>query len=142
MLVPVPIVCFVATLLTDIAYANSYEPQWANMSSWFLAIGLLVSAFVVITGLTDFAGERRIRSLRKAWIHGIGNGIALLVAIWNAFVHTHDGYTGVVPTGITLSAIVVLILLVTGWNGWAMVYRHGVGVAPEQLDRRHEGETR
>jgi hypothetical protein len=21
-----------------------------------------------------------------------------------------------------------LILLVTGWNGWSMVYRHGVGV--------------
>jgi uncharacterized membrane protein len=27
-----------------------------------------------------------------------------------------------------LSAIVVVILLITGWNGWALVYRHGVGV--------------
>jgi uncharacterized membrane protein len=25
---------------------------------------------------------------------------------------------------------VVLILLVTGWNGWTLVYRHGVGVRP------------
>jgi hypothetical protein len=24
----------------------------------------------------------------------------------------------------------VLILLVTGWNGWEMVYRHGVGIRP------------
>jgi uncharacterized membrane protein len=36
-----------------------------------------------------------------------------------------------VPTGLILSALVVLILLVTGWNGWTMVYRHGVGVRPE-----------
>ena len=27
-------------------------------------------------------------------------------------------------------ALVVLILAVTGWNGWTMVYRHGVGVQP------------
>jgi uncharacterized membrane protein len=31
-----------------------------------------------------------------------------------------------------LSALVVVILLVTGWNGWALVYRHGVGVRQTQ----------
>jgi uncharacterized membrane protein len=30
-----------------------------------------------------------------------------------------------------LSALVVVILLFTGWNGWTMVYRHGVGVRQE-----------
>jgi uncharacterized membrane protein len=45
------------------------------------------------------------------------------------FVHTRDAWTSVVPWGLVLSAIVVLILLVTGWLGWAMVYRHHVGVA-------------
>jgi uncharacterized membrane protein len=34
----------------------------------------------------------------------------------------------VVPWGLVLSAVVVLILLFTGWMGWSMVYRHGVGV--------------
>lgn len=131
MLVPVPIVCFVLTFLSDLTYAYSAQAQWANMSSWFLTIGLIVSIFVVITGMTDFFSERRIRALSHAWIHSVGNGIALILSIWNAFVHTHDGYTGVVPTGLTLSTIVVLILLVTGWNGWAMVYRHGVGIRPK-----------
>jgi uncharacterized membrane protein len=27
-----------------------------------------------------------------------------------------------------LSALVVVILLVTGWNGWGLVHRHAVGV--------------
>lgn len=131
MLVPVPIFCFVATLFTDIVYAQTADMQWANMSAWLLTVGLIVSVFVVIAGLVDFFGDRRIRKLRAAWIHGLGNAAALILSIFNIFIHSRDAYTSVVPTGLILSALVVLILLVTGWNGWAMVYRHRVGVRPE-----------
>ena len=48
----------------------------------------------------------------------------------NMLVHSRDAWTSVVPTGLILSALVVLILLFTGWLGWTMVYRHRVGVAP------------
>ena len=131
MLVPVPIVCFVGTLITDIAYWRTADMQWANFSAWLLTAGLIVSILVVIAGLTDFFGDRRIRALRPAWIHGLGNALALVLAIFNALVHTRDAYTSVMPAGLILSALVVLILLVTGWNGWEMVYRHRVGVRPE-----------
>jgi uncharacterized membrane protein len=43
-------------------------------------------------------------------------------------VHTRDAWTSVFPWGLVLSAAVVLILLFTGWMGWSMVYRRGVGV--------------
>jgi len=109
--------------------------QWANMSAWLLTIGLFVSILVVIAGLTDFLGDRRIRQLRPAWIHGIGNAVVLVLSILNAFVHSRDAYTSVVPTGLILSGLVVLILLVTGWNGWALVYRHGVGVNPVGVNK-------
>jgi uncharacterized membrane protein len=131
MLVPFPIVCFVATLITDIIYWKTADIMWANMSAWFLIAGLFISIFVVIFGLIDFFGDRRIRALRPAWIHGLGNTLALTLSILNAFVHSRDAYTSVVPTGLILSALVVLILMVTGWNGWDMVYRHGVGVRSE-----------
>jgi uncharacterized membrane protein len=131
MLVPVPIVCFVATLVTDIVYWQTAKMLWADMSAWLLLAGLIVSVFAAAAGLIDFIGDRRIRELRAAWIHGLGNAIALLLAIFNAFIHTRDAYTSVVPTGLMLSALVVLILLVTGWNGWSMVYRYRVGVREE-----------
>jgi uncharacterized membrane protein len=38
-----------------------------------------------------------------------------LLSLLNAFVHSRDGYTAVVPTGLTLSALVVAILLFTAW---------------------------
>jgi uncharacterized membrane protein len=84
--------------------------------------------FAVLAGLIDFLKEPRIRQLRAAWIHVVGNVTALVLSIINALVHTRDAYTSVVPTGLILSTLVVLILLVTGWNGWSLVHRHGVGV--------------
>lgn len=132
MLVPIPIACFVGTLVTDIAYAATANMQWANMSAWLLAAGLIVALFAVIAGVTDFLGDRRIRDLRAAWIHGGGNAVALLIAILNAFVHSRDAYTSVFPLGLILSALTVAILLVTGWMGWELVYRHGVGVREDR----------
>jgi uncharacterized membrane protein len=131
MLVPIPIACFVATLFTDIVYWRTAAMQWANMSAWLLVVGLIIAVFAAAAGLIDFCGDRRIRQLRSAWVHALGNVTALILSIFNAFIHTRDAYTSVVPTGLILSAIVVLILLVTGWNGWSMVYRHRVGVRNE-----------
>lgn len=128
MLVPIPVVCFVGTLVTDIAYWFTANMQWANFSAWLLSVGLIVAALAVLAGLIDFFGDRRIRNLRSAWIHAGGNAVALVLSIINIFVHSRDAYTSVVPTGLILSALVVLILLVTGWNGAALVHRYGVGV--------------
>ena len=128
MLVPIPIVCFVGTLITDIVYWKTAAMLWADISAWLLTLGLIVSVFAAAAGLVDFFGDRRIRDLKPARIHALGNVAALIISIFNALIHTRDAYTSVVPTGLALSAVVVLILLITGWNGWTMVYRHGVGV--------------
>jgi uncharacterized membrane protein len=71
--------------------------------------------------LIDFLGDRRIRDLRAVWIHAIGNAVALILAILNAFIHSRDAYTSVVPTGLILSVLTVLILLVTAWmESWSI----------------------
>jgi uncharacterized membrane protein len=128
MLVPIPIVCFCATLVSDIVYSRTAEMLWADMSAWLLLVGLFFAVLAATAGLIDFFGEPRIRQLRAAWIHVIGNVAVVILAFFNELIHTRDAYTSVVPTGLALSALVVLILLITGWNGWTLVYRHGVGV--------------
>jgi uncharacterized membrane protein len=128
MLAPIPIFCFIATLITDIVYWQTAAMLWADMSDWLLLAGLIVSAVAVPAGLIDFFGDPRIRPLRAAWIHAIGNVTAVILSIFNCLIHTRDAYTSVVPSGLILSALVVVILLVTGWNGWALVYRHDVAV--------------
>ena len=127
MLVPFPIVCFIGTLVTDIAYWRTAQIMWADFSAWLLTVGMIMGVLAAIAGLIDFLGNRLIRTQRPAWPHMIGNIVVLLLALLNALVHTRDAWTSVVPTGLILSAVVVLILPVTGWLGWSMVYRHGVG---------------
>jgi uncharacterized membrane protein len=132
MLVPLPIACFVGTFFTDLAYWRTANMLWADMSAWLLTVGLLASVFVVLFGLVDFLGDRRIRALGPAWRHALGNVLAIILSIFNVFIHSRDAYTSVVPDGLILSGLVVLLLLFTGWNGWTMVYRHGVGVRVEE----------
>lgn len=128
MLVPIPIACFVGALATDIVFAMSGDMMWSNFSCWLIAAGLIVGVLAAIAGLADFLGNRVIRSRPPAWPHMLGNVLVLVLSFFNALVHTRDGWTSVVPTGLILSIIVVLILPVTGWLGWSMVYRYGVGV--------------
>ena len=45
MLIPIPIVCFIGAMVTDIAYATTAEMMWADFSSWLLAIGLIIMWF-------------------------------------------------------------------------------------------------
>jgi uncharacterized membrane protein len=128
MLVPFPIACFVGALVTDIAYYATAEMMWADFSAWLLVVGVIMGVLAAIAGLTDFLSNRMIRALRPAWPHMLGNLVVLVLATINALLHSRDAWTSVYPTGLILSAVVVLIMSVTGWLGWSMVHRHGVGV--------------
>lgn len=129
MLVPFPIVCFVGTLITDIVYWRSGNIFWSDFSAWLVTAGVILGLLAAIAGLIDFFGNRLIRAQTPAWPHALGNVVAMILAVVNMLVHTHDARTSVVPWGLALSAIVVLILLVTGWLGGSLVYRYGAGVS-------------
>ena len=127
-LVAFPIVCFVGAFIADVVYWRSMSFMWETFSVWLLAAGLVMAAFAVIFGLIDFVASRRIREFRSSWIHAVGSALVIVLSIINVFVHSRDGYTAVVPTGIILSGLVVLIMIVTGWMGGEMVYRQRAGV--------------
>jgi uncharacterized membrane protein len=128
MLVPIPIVCFIGALVTDIVYAVTAEMMWADFSAWFLLVGFIFGVLAAIAGLVDFLSNRQIRAQAPAWPHLLGNLAVLILAFFNNLIHTRDAWTSVVPVGLILSIVTVLILPITGWLGWSMVYRHGVGV--------------
>jgi uncharacterized membrane protein len=123
LLAAAPATCFTGALITDIAYWQSANMQWANFSAWLLAAGLVVALFAGIAAILDFILDARVRALGFAHEYAYGNVLAWLVAVVNAFVHSRDAWTSVVPWGLVLSALTVLILMVTGWFGWAMLYQ-------------------
>jgi uncharacterized membrane protein len=44
-----------------------------------------------------------------------------LLSLVNAFVHSRDAWTSVVPQGIVLSAVSAILLLIAGARGWSLV---------------------
>jgi uncharacterized membrane protein len=128
MLVPFPIAFFVAVFVTDLLYVLRGEAVWAGASYWLLIAGLVTAALAALAGLADFLGERRIRGLGIAWAHMIGNVAAVVLQLVNLLIRLDDRTVAVEGLGVILSGVVVALLLVTGWLGGDLVYRHGVGV--------------
>jgi uncharacterized membrane protein len=116
-----PLAFFTAALVTDIAYVNSADMMWANFSIWLITGGLLMGAFAALAGIIDAIAFKRQRTRhRGAMVHTIGTSLMLVLALFNAFVHSRDAWTSVVPTGIILSAIVAVLALFTSWHGYAV----------------------
>jgi uncharacterized membrane protein len=121
--VPFPIACFVGALITDLVYWQSLDVMWERFSAWLITVGLILAGLAVIAGVIDLFRGKRIHS----WVHAVGYVLAVLVSLINILVHSRDGYTAVVPDGLALSALVVVILLVTGWLGSTVVDRERMG---------------
>jgi uncharacterized membrane protein len=128
MLVPFPIAFLVATLVVDIVFSATHDAFWPRAAFWLLAAGIVMAAAAAIVGLIDFLTIRRVRSLPIAWMHFLGNGLAVLLAIWNIALRWSDPAAGPGVLAIALSVIVVAILLITGWLGGELAYRHRIGV--------------
>ena len=123
MLVPIPILCFAGTLITDIVYWRTAEMMWANFSAWLVTVGVVMAVPTAIAGLVDFAVRRRIRAQAPALLHVTGNALVLILSALNAMIHSRDAWTSVVPIGLILSAVVVAIMTFTGVMGVILVHR-------------------
>jgi uncharacterized membrane protein len=116
---------FAAALVTDLVYWQIPDVLWERFSIWLITAGLVMAGLAAIAYLIDLAGGRQIDM--PAWPRVVGYAAAVLLSLLNAFVHSRDGYTAVVPTGLMLSAIVVLVLLLTTWVGTALANRQRLG---------------
>ena len=129
MLIPFPIAFFVATFVCDLVFWGTRNASWFDATLWLLGAGLIMAALAAVAGLADVIGDAQIRALSTAWWHAGGNVLAVVIELINWYMRYSQGSRVVLPTGIILSAIVVGILLFTGWKGWEMVYRRHVGVS-------------
>jgi uncharacterized membrane protein len=129
MLVPLPIGFLVGALIGDIMFIATGDPFWARGAFWLLVGGVITGLGAGLVGLVDLLGVARARRLIIAWVHGVGNILALVLAFINVVLRWSDYGASADPTGLVLSIAVVLILLVTGWLGGELSYRHGIGVS-------------
>jgi uncharacterized membrane protein len=116
---------FTGALVTDLVYWHMPDVLWERFSIWLISAGLVVSGLAILAYVIDLAVGRQID--RPAWPRAIGYALAVALSLVNAFVHSRDGYTAVVPTGLMLSALVFVVLVATAWVGRAMANRSRIG---------------
>lgn len=108
---PIPFGFFVAALVFDIIYARTAVILWDKGAAWLIAIGLLFAIVPRLINLVQvWITSRRMTTGGEKldfWL----NLVAIVVAIFNAFVHSRDAY-GVMPTGVWLSILTVLLLAI------------------------------
>ena len=112
---------FAGALVTDLVYWQMPDVMWERFSIWLITVGLIMAGLATIAYVIDLLGGRQID--RPAWPRVVGYGLAVLLSLFNAFVHSRDGYTAVVPTGLMLSGIVVAVLILTAGVASALANR-------------------
>ena len=120
-------VLLTAAFGTDYTYYTTALWQWANFSAWLITVGLMVTLVAAILLMIDFATGRASRLKTGSFILVAA---AALLSLINAFVHSRDAWTSVVPQGIVLSAISAILLLIAGVRGWSLATSRATGDHP------------
>lgn len=107
---------FIGALISDVAYAVSYQLQWKNFASWLIVGGLVVGGVALIWSLLDL----RHAVLRRA--QGLVYAL-LLLATWilgfvNASIHARDAWASM-PAGLFLSVVVALLAVAATTLGFS-----------------------
>ena len=125
---PIPIICFVGAVLTDLTYLSHPDMMWIDFSSWLLLAGLIGGAIAGIILVIELVRMGRDRPSALT-IHFLLLLAAWIVAVFNSFVHTRDGWTAVAGTGLILSILGAVLALVAGWFWRSAVAETVVGDA-------------
>ncbi len=128
MLAMVPLAFFTMALVLDIAYWSTSNLTWKHFAEWLLLAGLITGAIAGIAGAVELLPRREVGIQPLPWPHAIGIALVLILGILNSLIHARDGWTGVVPWGLTLSVMTVLVALVTTWLNREVIYRHSAPV--------------
>lgn len=143
MLIPYPLALLTTAIVFDVVHLMTGNPQWATVSFWMIAAGIIGGLAAALFGLIDWTAiPRSTRAKRVGVIHGLGNVVmvGLFAASW-LLRRADPGDPS--TTAIAISLVGGALSLYTAWLGGELVDRLGVGVddgahvdAPSSLSGR------
>lgn len=149
MVVVFPISFLMFTVLSDAVFWWQGDAFWALVSFWLSTVGLGMGVLAALLGLADFILMKKVRQHVVAWSHMVVGIMVLSLAATNVQLRWDDPVTAVLPWGIAVSAVLALMVSITGWLGGTLTFRHGIGtyvhdedVATAEDADRPESEVR
>lgn len=107
---------FLGGLLSDIAYARTYQIQWSNFAAWLIAGAMVFTGLSLLWAVIGFFR----RDNRGGWflVALVLIAAMFVLGLIDSFVHARDAFA-VMPTGLVLSAVVTALAAAANWVGFA-----------------------
>ena len=148
MLIPFPIGLLVFSFISDLIFLWKGNPIWRDYVAFYtLLAGIIGAAAAAIPGLIDWATLTEPAIVKVANWHARVNIITLLIFVGSFYLRTTSGAAWIpnLPMLPFILSIVGLVgLMIAGWLGGEMVFKHGVAVTAQPQtthqkadDRRH-----
>lgn len=131
MVVPLPIGALILAFVSDLLHIGTGQAVYIAISEFLLAAGLLTGVLAAALGMVEMMGRSRARTMGLAWAHGGMNFLVLVLAMLTYMLRpAGEVADGTLATfHVVITGTVALLLLVSGWLGGELSYKHGVGVA-------------
>ena len=127
MLVPIAIGCFVFSFAADILCLVTGDREPWNLLAYYTMLGGIIGALAAAApGLVDLASLPAGPVKKTALTHMAINLTVVVIYICNAWIRADKPADLQLP--MILSAVTILMLLVSGWLGGKLVFEAGVGV--------------
>jgi uncharacterized membrane protein len=127
MLVPIAIGCFIFSFAADmICLATGNATPWFMLAYYTMVGGIIGALAAALPGLVDLLSLPQGPVKKTALTHMAINLAVVAIYICNAWLRYDNPQSMKLP--IALSALTILLLVISGWLGGKMVYEMGVGV--------------
>jgi uncharacterized membrane protein len=128
MLIPIPIGAWIFALVADVVAAANGDPTWSTAAFYAIGVGVVGALLAAVPGLIDLLSLPPGPTRRTGIVHMSVNLVAVAVFVLNLGLRWNEPDRA---GSVLLTVLGVLLIGVSGWLGGEMVYRGGVGVAPE-----------
>jgi uncharacterized membrane protein len=98
--------------------------MWLDFSSWLLLAGLIGGGVAGVLLIVELVRAKDRRALLPHFLLLLA---AWVVEVFNSFIHARDGWTAVVPAGLSLSIVASVLGLLAGW-AWQSAYRRSMEI--------------
>ena len=110
---------FLGALLSDHAYARTYEIQWSNFASWLLIGAMVLATPVLLWAIADFLRARQrplyLLLVLATWV----------VGFFAELHHARDAWA-IMPAAPWLSLAATVLAAIATWLGFATLRTRGV----------------
>lgn len=132
MLVVFPIAFLLSLPAADLAFVVLGDVRWAQLGFLLSVAGLAMGLLAATFGFGDFMLVREVRNHLAAWAHAVSALMLLALAAAGVWLRWPDPVAAVWPWGLLLSSVTGGVVMLTGWLGGTLSFRHGIGVYGER----------